>query len=106
MSGRTKLIGAVAIISSGTLGGGAAPATPTSSYTAKALRPGEEKILSSYGWVDQKNDIARIPISRAIDIVAQKGLPARPASAAPAGDEDRTAPSYSSSGTQETEWLH
>ncbi len=84
---------------------GGAPPTPTSSYTAAALRPGEDAILNSYGWVDQKNGIARIPISRAIDIIAARGLPARPTSTA-TNDEGETIPSYSSSGTQPREWLH
>jgi hypothetical protein len=42
------------------------------------FREGEEKVLSSYGWVDQSKGVVRIPIDRAIDVVAQKGLPARP----------------------------
>lgn len=37
----------------------------------------EERILSSYGWVDAKTGVARIPIDRAMDLVAQRGLPAR-----------------------------
>ncbi len=43
-----------------------------------ALRSSEDAVLNSYGWVDQQNGIARIPIGRAIDLLAQKGLPARP----------------------------
>ena len=46
------------------------------------LRAEEEKELASYGWVDQKAGIARIPIDEAIKIVAARGLP--PASASPA----------------------
>jgi len=37
----------------------------------------EEQLLHSYGWVSQKDGIVRIPIERAIDLVAQRGLPAR-----------------------------
>ena len=40
------------------------------------LRQQEDSILNSYGWVDQKAAIVRIPIERAMDIVAQRGLPA------------------------------
>ncbi len=49
------------------------------------LRAEEEKELTSYGWVDEKAGIARIPIDEAIKIVAARGLPhAAPApSAAP-----------------------
>jgi hypothetical protein len=39
------------------------------------LRARENKELSTYGWQDQKAGIVRIPINRAIDMVAEKGLP-------------------------------
>jgi hypothetical protein len=32
-------------------------------------------ILSSYGWVDRRAGIVRIPIERAMDLVAERGLP-------------------------------
>jgi hypothetical protein len=35
----------------------------------------ERARVSSYGWVDKKAGIARIPVDRAMDILAQKGLP-------------------------------
>ncbi|HMH02043.1 MAG TPA: hypothetical protein VK555_11540 [Terriglobales bacterium] len=38
----------------------------------------EEKDLNSYGWIDQKAGIARIPIERAMQLLAQRGLPTRP----------------------------
>jgi hypothetical protein len=38
----------------------------------------EEKNLNSYGWVDQNAGIARIPIDRAMQLLAQRGLPTRP----------------------------
>ena len=41
-----------------------------------ALRAREDADLSDYGWVDRSNGIARIPIERAMDLIAQKGLPA------------------------------
>lgn len=43
----------------------------------------ERTILRSYGWVEP-GKVARIPIDRAIDLLAERGLPARDA-AAPAG---------------------
>jgi hypothetical protein len=46
------------------------------------LHASEDAILGSYGWADQNAQIARIPIERAMDLLAQRGLPARPASAA------------------------
>jgi len=38
----------------------------------------QDRILASYDWVDQKNGIARIPIDKAMDLLAQRGLPVRP----------------------------
>ena len=35
----------------------------------------EEAALDSYHWVDKANGIAQIPVSRAIELVAEKGLP-------------------------------
>lgn len=46
----------------------------------KRLVQGEDGKLNSYGWVDQKAGIARIPIDRAMDLLIQKGLPVRAAS--------------------------
>jgi hypothetical protein len=41
----------------------------------QVLRARENAILNSYGWVDKQAGIARIPIDRAIDLLAQEGLP-------------------------------
>jgi hypothetical protein len=49
------------------------------------MRSDEDEILSTYGWVDQKNGVARIPIDEAMKMVAQQGLPARPQQLAPQG---------------------
>ena len=38
-----------------------------------------EEQLNTYSWADKNAGVVRIPVERAIDIVAQKGLPARPA---------------------------
>ena len=42
----------------------------------------EEQTLNSYGWVDEKTETVRIPIDRAMDLIAQRGLPVRPQEAA------------------------
>jgi hypothetical protein len=42
----------------------------------------QDETLASYDWVDQKAGIVRIPIDRAIDLVAERGLPVLPAGAA------------------------
>jgi hypothetical protein len=38
----------------------------------------EDDILYSYGWVDEKAGVVHIPIDRAMDLLAQRGLPVRP----------------------------
>ena len=38
----------------------------------------EDKTLYSYGWVDEKAGTVRIPIERAMELIAQRGLPVRP----------------------------
>jgi hypothetical protein len=42
------------------------------------FRMQEEQTLNSYGWVDQQAGVARIPIDRAMALLAQRGLPTRP----------------------------
>jgi len=41
----------------------------------RAHRAQEEALLTGYGWVDRDNAIARIPIERAMELVARRGLP-------------------------------
>jgi hypothetical protein len=41
------------------------------------LRAAEERQLGSYGWIDKERKIARIPIDRAMELISQRGLPAR-----------------------------
>lgn len=42
------------------------------------FRLGEEQTLYSYGWVDPQGGVARIPIDRAMELIAQRGLPTTP----------------------------
>ena len=44
------------------------------------FREQEEQTLNSYGWVDQQAGVVRIPIDRAMQLMAQRGLPTRPQS--------------------------
>lgn len=37
----------------------------------------QQQALDTYGWVDQKAGVVRIPIDRAMDLLLQKGLPVR-----------------------------
>jgi hypothetical protein len=41
------------------------------------LRAEEDAVLESYGWVDRQAGVVRIPIEHAMEILAQRGLPAR-----------------------------
>jgi hypothetical protein len=41
------------------------------------IRAHEDAVLGTYGWVDKQAGTVRIPIERAMDILAERGLPAR-----------------------------
>lgn len=43
----------------------------------EAMRVAEDQVLSSYAWIDRPHGVVGIPIDRAIDLLAQRGLPAR-----------------------------
>lgn len=43
------------------------------------LRAREDRILHSHGWIDRGAGTIRIPIERAIELTAERGLPARKA---------------------------
>jgi hypothetical protein len=43
-----------------------------------AFRLQEAQRLQSYGWVDQEAGVVRIPIDRAMELLAQRGLPTLP----------------------------
>jgi hypothetical protein len=54
------------------------------------LREREAAVLSAYAWVDKAKGIAEVPVDRAIEIAAERGLPVKygpppSATAAPAG---------------------
>ena len=55
------------------------------------LHAREDLLLDNYSWADQAQGKVRIPISRAMDLIAQRGLPVAPAVAqAPLMTGDRT----------------
>jgi hypothetical protein len=39
-------------------------------------RAAEDKALHQYGWIDPDKGIVQIPVERAMDLIAQRGLPA------------------------------
>ncbi len=55
----------------------------------KTLRAGEDAVLAGWSWIDASRTRARIPVDRAIEIVAARGFPPRtaaPAESAPANE--------------------
>jgi len=43
----------------------------------RALREQETETLENYGWVDRAHGVVRIPIERAMELTAERGLPAQ-----------------------------
>jgi hypothetical protein len=41
----------------------------------------QQNLLNTYGWIDRQNGIVRLPIDRAMELVLQRGLPARSSNA-------------------------
>jgi hypothetical protein len=41
------------------------------------LHAEEDRMLSTYGWVDKKTGVVHIPIDRAMDLMLQRGFPTR-----------------------------
>jgi len=78
------------------------PPTPqlqkTPAIDLRAVRAAEDLVLNSYGWVDQSHGVVHVPISRAIDLLAQRGLPSRPESAAQSSTAGISMPTESSLG--------
>ncbi len=60
----------------------------------RQLRAREDGLLHGYAWVDRRAGVARIPIERAIELLATRGLPgaAVPAAAANAAPDAGTTP--------------
>src|ERR1700712_4380966 len=67
-------------------GAGLNPAVPRieehPSETYPGLRAHEDQVLGSYGWVDKKAGVVRVPIDRAMEMTLQRGLPVRKEAAA------------------------
>ena len=58
--------------------------TPSSDLTQ--MRAREEALLNSYGWVDRQEGLVHIPIERAMEILAGRGLGAQPSGGGSAGE--------------------
>jgi hypothetical protein len=46
----------------------------------------QEKLLNSYGWIDKQQEVVRIPVSRAMELLLERGLPEPEGSASPESD--------------------
>jgi hypothetical protein len=49
----------------------------TPALDLQEMREAEEKLQTTYGWLDESAGTVRMPIDRAMDLVVQHGLPAR-----------------------------
>ena len=58
--------------------------TPSSDLTQ--MRAREEALLNSYGWVDRQEGLVHIPIERAMEILAGRGLGSQPSGGGSAGE--------------------
>jgi len=43
----------------------------------KGVQAAEDLVFHSYGWVDPDKGVVRIPVERAMELVAKEGLPSR-----------------------------
>jgi len=57
---------------------------PHPAQDMREMQADQNKIMQQYAWIDPDKGVVRIPVERAMDLIAQRGLPATQA-AAPAG---------------------
>jgi hypothetical protein len=50
----------------------------------EAMRAEEDRLITSYRWLDQKAGIARIPVARAMKLLVERGLPVKSEPVSPA----------------------
>ena len=55
----------------------------------RKMRAAEDQILHQYAWIDPDKGIVRIPIGRAMDLMAQRGFPVLPQTGVPPGGTGR-----------------
>ena len=46
--------------------------------TLRGFKEAEQTFLDTYGWIIQSEGVVRLPIDRAMDIVAERGVPVWP----------------------------
>jgi len=57
---------------------------PNPTADLAAFRAAEDAELSAWAWVDREKSVARVPVERALEIVAARGLPPPPPMPPPA----------------------
>ena len=57
---------------------------PSPAADMRAMRQAQDAILDSYGWVDPSHTVARVPIERAIEMLAAKSATVQPVVTEPA----------------------
>jgi hypothetical protein len=62
------------------------------------VREAENKVLTTYGWVDRQKGVVRIPIAQAMDLLVKKGIPVR--TSAPSAAEGISEPTESGLGAK------
>lgn len=67
------------------------------------LRAEEEPLLSEYAWVSREAGVVRIPIERAMELVAERGLPATAANAGSAASDRGPAATDGETGAEDRE---
>lgn len=70
----------------------------TPNIDLQEMRAAEDQVLNNYAWLDQQNGIVRLPIARAMDLIAQRGLPARKESGPQSAASAVTVPTASALG--------
>jgi hypothetical protein len=63
------------------------------------MRAAEDQVLNNYAWLDQQNGIVRLPIERAMDLIAQRSLPARTETGPKSAADGVTVPTASGLGS-------
>lgn len=64
------------------------------------FRLGEEDLLQNYGWMNKNAGVVHIPISEAMRLAVERGLPTRVQESTPPGGTVELMPSDSSSGRE------
>jgi len=64
---------------------------------------GQQSQVTTYGWIDQRLGVVRLPIDRAMDALLARGLPSRPAGQAPAGAATPAIPAPVVSGAEDVQ---